>query len=273
MVQLSKAQQEWQQRNSIFAGFIAEFIGTMCIVFFGGWAYLNMEIDRKAFPWAAVGITQGMITLACCMAAQSISGGHFNWAVTLTLAGLKKMPMKAGLYYIIAQTLGSIVAAYMISALTSTDFDNQNITKVGFPRMNEDYNETIGFFLEVFTTGCYMYMVMCFGHDPRMPKEIYGIACGLAYMLGIVCAGPITGGCLNPARIIGPLIVTLIENNQATELYNQLNVYWFYFLGPIFGAILTGFYYEFFMVELEEDKPELSVGSYEEDPDIVKLKI
>ena len=140
--------------------------------------------------------------------------------------------------------------------------------------MSSDYNETTGFFVETIATGMYMYMVMCFSFDSRMPKGIYGIACGLASMLAIVSIGPITGGSINPARLIGPILITLFfgSGSKTPDIYEQLHVYWFYFLGPIFGAIMIAFYYEFFVIIDEEAEPELSVASYEQDDEVAKLK-
>jgi glycerol uptake facilitator-like aquaporin len=69
-----------------------------------------------------VAITQGIITMGCCIAAQKLSGGHFNWAVTIALAGLKRMPVGAAFYYILAQTLGSFVAAFLIDTLSPEEY-------------------------------------------------------------------------------------------------------------------------------------------------------
>lgn len=272
MVTLTKQQKDWLAKNNTIACCIVEAIGTFCIVFFGGWAYLRYELNKAEFPWTGVALTQGIITMGCCIAAQKLSGGHFNWAVTIALAGLKRMPVGAAFYYILAQTIGSFVAAFMIDTLTPEEYDKATITKMGFPRMSEDYNETSGFFVETIATGMYMYMVMCFSFDQRMPKGIYGIACGMASMLGIVSIGPITGGCLNPARLIGPICITLFFGTKTPDIYEQLHVYWFYFLGPIFGALLVSFYYEFFVIIEEEQEPDLSVASYENDEELKKLK-
>ena len=276
MVTLTKAQKEWAKRNKTIACCIIEAIGTFCIVFFGGWAYLRLERNIKEFPWTAVALTQGVITMGCCIAAQNYSGGHFNWAVTLALAGLKKMPVGAAFYYILAQTLGSFAAAFLIDNLTPERYDESTVTKMGFPRLNEEYNETTGFFVETISSGMYMYMVMCFAFDHRMPKGVYGIACGMAVMLGIVSIGPVTGGCMNPARLIGPIFITMFfgsSDGSALDINEQLHVYWFYFLGPIFGMILVAFYYEFFVITEEEENPDLSIASYENDDEVSKLKI
>ena len=260
--------------KSMMPQLIAEFIGTFAIVFFGGWAYLQMEKDPTKFNWSAVAITQGLVQGACVWAAQSISGGFFNWAVTLAIGSLRKITPNECFSFIIVQTLGSLFAGFMIDILTPDSWDTKSITKMGFPKLDSDtYSETVGFFAELIGTGIYMYCVMAFKYDARMPKSIYGITAGAGIMLAIVSIGPITGASLNPARIIGPILITMIFGSSRIDIYKELNVYWFYFLGPIFGALLVGFYYEFFMLEEEEQDLNLSVATYEADDEIDRLKI
>lgn len=254
-----------------FSACIAEALGTFCIVFFGGWAYLYHEQKSSEFSWTAVALTQGLITAFAVWGCQALSGGHFNWAVTLTLAGLRKIPFKVGAWFILAQTLGSFFAAFLISITISETLANAAYTKVGVPRLESGYTESVGFFTEFIATGFYMYMVMAFNYDSRNSRNLYGISAGGATMAAIISLGPVTGGAINPARIVGPILVSLLTNNK--NLFNDLHTYWFYFLGPIFGALLVGFYYEFFMIIEEDQNPEQSVASYEKEDDFKTLKI
>lgn len=260
---------DWSK--GIFSACVAEALGTFCIVFFGGWAYLWNERKSLEFNWTAVALTQGLFTSFAVWACQSISGGHFNWAVSLTLAGLRKIPFKVAAWYMLAQTIGSFVAALLIDILTPDFIDQSTYTKVGVPRLQQPYTESIGFFCEFIATGLYMYMVMAFNYDSRISKNIYGIAAGGASIAAIITIGPVTGGAINPARIIGPILVSFMTNNK--NIFNDLHTYWFYFLGPLFGALLIGFYYEYFMIVEEDQNPDLSVASYEKDDEYKTLKI
>ena len=237
-----------------FNAYISEFIGTFCIVFFGGWAYLQNERSNKEFNWTAVALTQGLFTSFCVWGGRRFSGAHFNWAVTITLAGLKKIPAKMGAYYLLSQTLGSIVASGLIDILTPENIDNSTITKVGVPRLQEPYDDTVGFFAEMIATAVYMYMVMAFNFDYRINKGLYGLAAGGASIAAIMSIGPISGGAINPVRIAGPIFISFMTNNK--NIFNDLHNYWFYFLGPILGAVIIGFYYEYFII-VDEDDDEL----------------
>ncbi|XP_071585522.1 aquaporin-2-like isoform X3 [Heliangelus exortis] len=52
--------------------------------------------------------------------------------------------------------------------------------------------------------------------------------------IGLVTRGPFSGGSMNPARSLGPAIVTGVWDDH-----------WVYWLGPVLGAVLAGFSYEF----------------------------
>ena len=260
---------DWNKK--MFSACIAEALGTFCIVFFGGWAYLWHERKATEFSWTAVALTQGLFTAFAVWGCQAISGGHFNWAVTLTLAGLRKIPFKTGAWYLVSQTIGSFIAALLVDVLTPDSLDESTYTKVGVPILHKDYTESVGFFCEFIAAGFYMYMVMAFNYDSRNSRNLYGISAGGATIATIISIGPVTGGSINPARIVGPILVSFMTNNK--NIFNDLHTYWFYFLGPIFGALLVGFYYEYFMIVEEDQNPEQSVASYEKEDDFKALKI
>ncbi|MDE1768239.1 MAG: aquaporin, partial [Candidatus Micrarchaeota archaeon] len=73
--------------------------------------------------------------------------------------------------------------------------------------------------------------------DKRAPK-IAGFGVGLALFIGILVAGPFTGAAANPARALGPEIVSL----NFTNWY----VYW---IGPILGALIAALLYQYFLLD------------------------
>lgn len=59
-----------------------------------------------------------------------------------------------------------------------------------------------------------------------------GIAIGMTLLIGVLIAGPISGGSMNPARTIGPALIM--------HRYTGL---WIYIVGPVLGTVLGGFVY------------------------------
>ena len=64
-------------------------------------------------------------------------------------------------------------------------------------------------------------------------RPVAGFAIGLSITLGILVAGPFTGGALNPARAFGPAL--------ASSHWQNHGIYW---VGPLAGGFLAGFLYD-----------------------------
>ena len=242
-----------------------EFIGTFCLVFFGSFVYLQNQTKSQEFTWTSVAIGQGLLVTFIVWGGQTLSGGHFNWGVTIALAALRKMPNTVCVLYLVSQTLGSFLGAWLFLILSPGVSNTQGAPVLNHPT----YTETVGFFCEFIATAFYMYMFMAFNYDVRMNKNLYGIAAGGAAVCAVISIGPITGAAINPARMIGPLLVRAITTN----LNAVQNITWFYYLGPIFGALLIAFYYEYFMIVEEDQNPELSIASYEKESTYKNIKI
>jgi glycerol uptake facilitator-like aquaporin len=65
-------------------------------------------------------------------------------------------------------------------------------------------------------------------------RSIAGFGVGLMYALGIIVAGPFTGGALNPARAFGS---ALASNHWANH-----GVFW---VGPLAGGFAAALLYDF----------------------------
>jgi glycerol uptake facilitator-like aquaporin len=82
---------------------------------------------------------------------------------------------------------------------------------------------------------------MAIATDDRSPKAASGTAIGFTLTVGILIAGPITGGALNPARALGPMIIDGIYKD-----------FWAYIIGPIVGATLAAVIYSRLLVGASE---------------------
>lgn len=89
-------------------------------------------------------------------------------------------------------------------------------------------------------TFLFQFAIMSLYLDKRAPKDVHAIGTGSMMALGILTIGHISGGGINPARAIGPAI---ISGNFGLDILVYIG-------GPVGGSLLAAFLYkEIFMKE------------------------
>ena len=208
---------------------IAEFIGTFALVFIGaGTAALGVVGPT------GVALSFGLVVLAFVYAFGHISGTHLNPAITIGLWVGKQIDAVNAIGYIVIQLIAGIIAAFTLAFLLSS-FD----TTLGATVLGEGVTPLQGLVMEVIVT---FFLVNTVYHTAVVGKggNLAGVAIGMTLTFGILLAGPITGGSLNPARTLGPAIAS----------GNYANI-WIYFIGPPLGAILAALLYQGVLKEKE----------------------
>ncbi len=83
---------------------------------------------------------------------------------------------------------------------------------------------------------------MAVATDDRVPAAAAGLAVGFALFAAVAVGGPITGGAVNPARAIGPMLVA-----------GRFPMWGVYLLAPVIGGVLAALVYS--RVLAPADKP------------------
>jgi len=222
--------------------YLAEAIGTFVLVFGGcGTAVL----DAKNVGVLGVSIAFGLTLLTMAYAIGPVSGCHINPAVTvgLTVAGRHDKKDLAG--YVIAQTVGGIVAAGVIYAIANGHEPGGYDLKDGLAANGYGdhspggYGLLAGLLAEIVLTALLIFVVLG-ATDKRAAAGFAGLPIGLALTLIHLVGIPITNTSVNPARSIGP---ALFVRGWALE---QL---WLFIVAPVVGAIFGALIYR----AIEED--------------------
>lgn len=235
--------------------YIAEALGTFLFLGTGiGVAYSVFGQDWFVVS-VAVALAFGLALVVMVSAFGAISGAHFNPAVTfgLWMAG-KIDPVKA-VGYIIAQLIGVVAAAVVIRFVFSPEVPST----AGLTALNEAAGIDLikGIVVEAMVTMVLLAAVFGTAVDARAPR-IGGLAIGLALAAGILFAGNLTGGAVNPARWFGPAVV-------AGDFSGAL----VYIVGPLLGAGIVALVYRLLILPEAEaaaatqplvDVPEESGG-------------
>ena len=207
----------------------AEVVGTFALCFGGILSIHNSGAANMGGSLLIPALAHGLIFAIFITAFAAISGGHLNPAVTTAMIISKRIKPAAGIAYIVAQIFGGALAGVAVMAcglgkdvvLSRTPIPADGVTMV-----SAIIAEAICTFFLVLT-------VLTTAVDKRAPK-MGGLFIGLSVTISILAIGPLTGGAMNPARWLGPALVTMDHLANAT----------IYITGPILGGIFAVLLYD-----------------------------
>ena len=212
----------------------AEFLGTFALVFFGEGAICADQFlhSTGGIGLLAIALAHGLAFAILVSALGHISGGHFNPAITIGFWVTKRVNTLDVILYWAAQLAGAIAAAFLLKVLVPEE--TWRAVALGTPVLVRDFPRLSGMVLEAVTTFFLVLVVFATAVDEKGAfRSIAGFGSGLTIAIGILVAGPFTGGALNPARAFGPAL--------ASSHWANWGVYW---VGPLAGGFLAGLLYD-----------------------------
>lgn len=235
----------------------AEFIGTFWLVLGGcGSAVFAAKFVADdgvslGIGFLGVALAFGLTVLTGVYAFGTISGGHFNPAVTLGAALARRVEWKALPAYWIAQVVGGLVGGgviYLIARGQDGWTATGNMAANGFGDHSPGgYSLVAVLIAEIVLTGVFL-LVILGSTDDRAPRGFAGLAIGLTLTLIHLISIPISNTSVNPARSTG---VAFFNGDGAPA---QL---WLFWAAPLVGAAIAGIAYPYLFGRAEElaDRP------------------
>ncbi|KAA1073755.1 hypothetical protein PGT21_024672 [Puccinia graminis f. sp. tritici] len=247
--------------------FWAEFFGTAVLALFG--TAVNNQVALSNSPlvsnapagtYLSVSFGWALAVMLGVFVSGGVSGGHINPAITLSMAIFRRFPWYKVPVYWLAQISGAVFGAGLTYWNYSTAINlyeggtgARTIEKTGglfFTNPLPYTTNYLCFYNEVLMTAILMIFVVAVGDEGNTappknlgPFVVFWVVFGLASTLGMQ-----TSFALNPARDLGPRIVTWLAG-YGGGVWSVRSSYWFSvaILGPVFGAILGCFVYDFFI--------------------------
>jgi aquaporin Z len=234
----------------MFAKVSAEFVGTLWLVLGGcGSAVLAAAFPNLGIGFAGVALAFGLTVLTGAYALGPVSGAHFNPAVSIGLWAGGRFPASQLLPYVIAQVAGGIAGAAILYLIASgkSDFTLANgFASNGYGEHSPgQYSMLAGAVCEFVMTFMFLIVILGATHH-RAPVGFAGIAIGLALTLIHLISIPVTNTSVNPARSTGP---ALFVGDWA------LGQLWFFWVVPLLGAAVAGFFYRVLLEGPREEPP------------------
>mmetsp|Transcript_50807 Transcript_50807/g.135565 ORF Transcript_50807/g.135565 Transcript_50807/m.135565 type:complete len:477 (-) Transcript_50807:94-1524(-) len=238
-------QREHTASLEMFAPYVAEFVGTLVLVFTT--ACCQLTADPTWSPVAVAFIVIGLV-----YSFGPISGGHMNPAVTICLALVSKMSLRRAVLQVLAQCLGGFTAALICTGV----FDQYAKTVPVAP-----YDAWPCFVVEMFFTTLLCFVFASCKYSKRTDpdddqNQFFAVAIGFVLIAG-GSAGSISGASFNPA-------VSLALNCLSGHVSDGL----LYVVWQLLGAFLASvFFYvcraeeyqELTQVQLQDYRPKLFV--------------
>ena len=231
---------------------VAEAYGTFLLTFIGCTS-ITIVSDENLFPLGPtlglgfVGLSFGVAIIIAIASVGSISGGHFNPAVTIAFLASGRFPWNRVPGYIAAQFAGATIAALLELSLVGTAAASLPGTDLGSTLPNESLPMPIfaSVLAEIIGTAILAMAVLGSTESSSSGNAWGTLSIGLAVSACIWALASISGASLNPARSFGPALVSLLFD-RAPMLY-----YWIYLAGPILGGLLAANLYRFIFRQVQ----------------------
>jgi aquaporin Z len=183
----------------------------------------------------------------------SVSGGHFNPAVTVGVLAARAMTLGEAIGYIISQLVGAVAAAFLLREVlggVATGLGRPELAQgVALGKTMLTITPEAGFAIEAVLAFFLVTVVLSTAVARRAPN-FAPLAIGMTVTLDIMMAGPLTGANFNPAISLGPMVATTNFTNA-----------WLYITAPIVGGIVAAAVNKVFTVLAEEPTAKAQRGS------------
>ncbi len=215
------------RQHPLWIRLIIELVGTFFLVCVAAGSgiinqYYLEHFGSLPISRAAAVVAPGAVVMAMIYALGPLSGLHINPAVTIafTLRGTFKTTWT--LPYIVVQLVGACAAAWLFQAMyVSAKYGgNYPIATHG--------GEWRSFVMETLLTLILVSVILNTATGYRSIGHNAALAVGATVALLGLFASPISGASMNPARTLGPDLVS-----------RDFTGWWIYIAGPLLGACLA----------------------------------
>jgi len=231
--------------------YMAEFIGTFCLVLFGCGAAVTEGASSSGVAAAGIGLLGislafGLTVVVMCYAIGPISGCHINPAISISMLAAGKLSIKDCVGYVIAQCVGAVAASGMLYLLASGK-PSFGMTEYGLGAngWGENYlgQYTLQSAFIAETVFTFLFLIVIYGATAkRANPAMAGLTIGLSLTVIHMVIIPITGTSVNPARSLGP---ALLDGGLA------LHQLWLFIVAPVLGGLLAAGFWKMVMEEKE----------------------
>lgn len=216
---------------------VAELVGTMFLVIIGCGAAMQW---KTSFDTTQVSLAFGLAVMAIASFTGHVSGGNLNPAVSVGLLAGGKLSLLKCVVYVIAQCIGAVIGAGILHLVTPS----QHRGGLGSNSLADGVTPLGGMVMELLMTMLLVLVVYATAVDTgnKTAPMVAPLVIGLTVTAAHLVLMPYTGTSINPARSLGPALVSSTTANH-----------WVFWVGPLLGGALGGVLYRFGMMNNQDD--------------------
>lgn len=242
--------QEFRARDVRWLRVGAELVGTflICAVLYFAFSFGQIVLGQPTVILPAIGTA--LVYMAVTAMLGSVSGGHFNPAVTVAAMFTSQVSLIDGLLYIVAQILGALGAGILLIRflpVTQTipaktwlmfvvnGFDANSPAAPTLSQQHISFGAGIAIIVELVGSLIVVGAAIATMRSDGTARKNHALYTGIAYGAGTLIAYPITNAALNPARATG-VAVFAQSKQMPTSPISQL---WLFWICPLLAASLV----------------------------------
>jgi aquaporin Z len=217
---LIRFEEDTLRQRPLWIRLIIEFVGTFVLVTVAaGSGVINHYVGGGPISRTAAVIAPGAVVMAMIYAWGPLSGLHINPAVTAAFAGRGVFPAQWVVPYWVVQLGGAICACLFLQFMFG------NVDAGGNYPITTPGGDWRSFVMEAVLTAILVSIILNTATGSRSIGHNAALAVGSTVALLGLFASPISGASMNPARTLGPDIVS-----------TNFTGWWVYIAGPLIGA-------------------------------------
>ena len=231
--------------------YVAEFIGTLCLVVMGCGTAMLVGCDAASgcgYLLTALAFGLTIVGMAYCVG--NVSGCHINPAVSLGVLMTGGMTVKDFVGYVVAQCLGALGGAEVLRLI----FKLGAVPDMTAPANHAMFTDGLGcnglsgvggsavagLLVEIVLTFFFVLTILGVTSKKANHGSFGGLIIGLTLTLVHILGIGLTGTSVNPARSFGPAVIAAIVGNS-----EPLACLWVFIVGPFAGAALAALVWKY----------------------------
>jgi aquaporin Z len=220
---LLRFEEDTLRQRPLWIRLIIEFLGTFVLVTVAaGSGVINHYAGGNPISRTAAVIAPGAVVMAMIYAWGPLSGLHINPAVTLAFTARGVFPRVWVVPYLVVQFAGAICAALFLQLMFG------DVAAGGNYPISKPGGEWRSLVMEIVLTAILVSVILNTATGSRSIGHNAALAVGSTVALLGLFASPISGASMNPARSLGPDIVS-----------TDFTGWWVYVAGPVIGAAIA----------------------------------